>query len=92
VSTINAITYEGAVPVTASDTVADPNGPFAGFFTGAGGAITVITIRNQSAAFTSLPAGVIVPVAILRVNATPAPPAGVLGLQAMPWKGKPNPS
>lgn len=88
-STIQAITYEDAQSVTASDTVDDPAGPFAGFFTGAGGTVKVRTTRKTDIQITNLPAGVIMPLAIIRVFATPAPPSGVLGMTALPYDKKP---
>jgi hypothetical protein len=91
-STIMAITYDSAIAVSPSATVNDPAGPFAGFFSGAGGTVSVVDSRGRTVAFTSLPAGVIVPMAIIRVLASPAPPAGMLGMLAMPFKGTPNPS
>jgi len=92
VSSISAITYEGGATVTQSDTVADPAGPFAGIFTGAGGTIKLTTTRNQTLTFTNLPAGVILPVATQRVWTSVTTATNMLGLCAMPWKGTPNPS
>jgi hypothetical protein len=89
---IRSITYEGGAPVTASDATADPAGPFAGIFTGAGGTIKLTTTRGQTLTFVSLPAGVILPVATNRVWATTTTATSVLGLVALPWKGTPNPS
>lgn len=91
-SSISAITYEGGAAITASDTVADPAGPFAGVFTGSGGTIKLTTTRNQTLTFANLPAGVILPVATQRVWASTTTATGVNGLYAMPWKGTPGPS
>jgi hypothetical protein len=90
-SDIKSITYEGASAVTASDTVNDPRGPFAAVFTGAGGTIKLTTLRNEAVTFVSLPAGVILPVATLRVWASGTTATGVLGMIALPYKG-PGPS
>jgi hypothetical protein len=86
VSSILAITYDDAIPVTASDSVDDPAGPFAGFHTGAGGTIKVTTIKGTNRTITNMPAGVVYPLAIRKVWATPAPPANVLGMVANPFK------
>jgi hypothetical protein len=92
VSSILAITYDGGAAVTASDTTADPAGPFAGIFTGAGGTIKLTTVKGQTLTFVSLPAGVILPVATQRVWSSTTNATSVLGLVAMPYKGTPNPS
>lgn len=87
-SNILAITYEDAVAITASDSVADPAGPFAGFFTGSGGNVKVQT-RSGAVTLTSLPAGVIVPLWVSRIWSTGTTATGVLGMLALPFKGKP---
>jgi hypothetical protein len=91
-SSISAITYEGGAVPTQSDTTADPAGPFAGIFTGAGGTIKLTTTRGQTLTFVSLPAGVILPVATSRVWSSTTTATSMVGLCAMPWKGTPNPS
>lgn len=87
-SDILAITYDNATAVAQSDTVNDPAGPFAGFFTGAGGTVKVTTIQNNPVSLTNLPAGIIVPLAILRVWSAVTTASGVLGMTALPYKGK----
>jgi len=91
VSTINSITYDDAIPVTPDDTTNDPAGPFAGFHTGSGGTIVVRTVKGTVRALPSLPAGIIFPLAIMRVNATGTTATGVLGMVALPYK-RPGPS
>jgi hypothetical protein len=91
-SNISSITYEGGAAITASDTLADPAGPFAGVFTGAGGTIKLTNVRGQTLTFTNLPAGIILPVATQRVWSSTTTATNVLGLTAMPFKGAPNPS
>lgn len=88
-SDIKSVTYDDAVPVTASDTTNDPAGPFAGFYVPAAGSYKVRTMRNRDVTFTSLSAGVIVPCAILRVwsTGTQGNGANVLGMIAPPYKG-----
>lgn len=86
-SDIKAITFESASPVTVSDGTNDPNGPFAGIFTGSGGTIKLTTVRGETATFVSLAAGVILPVATLRVWSSTTTATSVLGMIALPWKG-----
>ncbi len=90
-SSINAITYDGGAAVTTSDTTADPAGPFAGIFTGAGGTIKLTAISGEVLTFLSLPAGVILPVATQRVWTSTTSATSMIGLRAMPYK-KANPS
>jgi hypothetical protein len=85
-SNILAITYDDAIAVTASDSVNDPAGPFAGFYTGSGGTIKVTTIKGTTATFTNTQAGVIMTVPILRVWTTTTAATGVLGMVALPFK------
>lgn len=49
-------------------------------YTGAGGSIKVTTVDGTDLTFASTPAGVILPVVVKRIWATPAPPAGILAL------------
>ncbi len=46
-----------AVAVAASDTVADPNGPFYAFYTGAAGDITLVTLQGNTVLLTAVPIG-----------------------------------
>jgi hypothetical protein len=86
---IQDVTYEGAVAVTASDTVDDPHGPFAGFYAGATGDVKVKTVKGQTTVIPGVPAGKTVPIAIVRVFTTgTASPTTVVGLQQLPWGGK----
>ncbi len=85
-SSIQSITYDDAVPITASDSVDDPAGPFAGFHTGSGGTITVTTIKNRDVTIGSLPAGVVYTLAIKRVWSGTTSATGVLGMVALPFK------
>jgi hypothetical protein len=86
-SNILAITYDDAIPVTPSDTTDDPNGPFAGFYSGSGGTVRVLTARKTDRTLVGVPAGVIVPIAIRRVFSSTTTATGVLGTIAMPYKG-----
>lgn len=87
-STINAITYDDAVAITPSDSTVFAQ-PFAGFYTGSGGTIKVTTVRGTVCAFASLPAGVIVPLAIKQVWSTNTGATGIFGMVAMPYRGTP---
>jgi hypothetical protein len=86
-SNIMAIVFEGAVAVTKSDTTADPAGPFAGLYTGAGGDIKVTTVRGQSVTLAGTAAGITIAIACTRVWSTGTTPTNVLGLQAGPYRG-----
>jgi hypothetical protein len=90
-SNIQAITYEDAITVTASDTVDDPKGPFAGFYTGTGGDIKVTTIRGTAQVFKGTVAGVVITCAIKRVWSSVTAATSVLGMVALPYK-PPGPS
>lgn len=83
-SDIKAVTYEGAVTPTLSDTVNDPAGPFAGIYTGAGGTIKVQT-RLGPVTFSSAAAGIVIPILVSRFWT--GAPAGVLGMKAFPYEG-----
>ena len=90
-SNILASVYDSAIAVTASDTTADPAGPFASLYvgtsTGIAGTLTVTTIRGTKVTFTGVLAGTIIPVAVQRVWSTGTTATNVLGLLAMPYKG-----
>lgn len=87
-SSILAITYDDVIAVTPSDTVDDPNGPFAGFYiSGTAGTVTFLTVRGH-AGIISPGAGVIVPFAIRRIYSSGTSATGVYGCIAMPFKGK----
>lgn len=86
-STIQAITYEDAIAVTASDSAKDPAGPFAGFYTGSGGDITVVTSRGRTVLFKGTAAGLVVTCAILQVKVTGTAATNILGMLAPPYKG-----
>lgn len=85
-SNILSITYDDAIAVTASNTVADPAGPFAGFYSGSGGTIKVTTIKGTAATFTNVPAGVVVTCAILNVWSSTTTATNILGMVANPFK------
>ncbi len=86
-SSILAVTYSKAFAVTASDTTNDPHGPFAGLYIGGAGNVQLITVDGTPATFNGLAAGVILPVATLRVMSSSTTATGILGLGALPWKG-----
>jgi hypothetical protein len=81
-SDVGAVTYDDGVAVTPSDTVADPNGPFAAFATGTGGNIKVQTAKGNALVLSSCAAGIIMPMLITRVWSTGTAATGVVGLKA----------
>lgn len=88
---ISNITYEGAVQVTASDSVNDPSGPFAGLFVGSTQAVSLVTLKNQSVTFQAVQAGTVLRIACLRVNSTGTGDATkILGLQQVPYSKSPS--
>jgi hypothetical protein len=90
-STIQAVTYEVASAITQSDTLADPAGPFAALFTGAGGTIKLTTIQNQTVTLASVAAGIILPIATQRVWSSTTTATGLIGLQSPPYLTPFNP-
>lgn len=82
-SDIRSITYDGAEAITASDTVNDPAGPFAGFYVGTAGDVKVHTSRGQDVVLKNCNAGVVYTISIKRVWSTgTGSPSTMLGLQA----------
>lgn len=90
-SNIMAITYEDAIAVTASDTVADPSGPFAGFYVGVAGTVKLTTVRGTAATFLNCQAGVVYTVACSRIWSSVTTATNILGMVAMPYKAAFNP-
>ena len=89
-ASIQAITYEGVVAATQSDTTADPAGPFAGFFASVAGVVKIQTLRNDTVTLTIL-AGVIYPIAITRIWSSVTAASGLFGLCANPYRPAMNP-
>lgn len=84
-SNILATTYEAALAVTKSDTVSDPQGPFAGLLVAVAGAVKFTDIYGNDVTTGSIAAGTVIPVATKRVwSSTTA--ATVYGLRAIPFK------
>lgn len=83
-SSILAITYDGAVPVSPSNTTNDPAGPFAGLLVTAAGTLVFIDMRGNTVTLAVTLVGQIIPIACKRVN-TGSPV--VYGLYAPPFKG-----
>jgi hypothetical protein len=81
-SDIRSITYRGGVAVTKSDTVNDPGGPFAGFYVGGAGDVSMLCIDGTSITFTATLAGRLYPIAIKRVNSTSTTATAIVGLKA----------
>ena len=77
------LTADGAVVVAKSDTVNDANGPFTGLFVWNAGTVSFLDeMGNSSGTSDSLTAGTVIPVKVMRVNAT-GTSATVLGLKAV---------
>lgn len=84
-SDILATTYDAAIPVTKSDTIADPQGPFAGLLVAVAGIVKFTDIQGNDVTTGSVAAGTVIPVATQRVwSGTTA--ATVYGLRAHPYK------
>jgi hypothetical protein len=81
-SDIGAVSYGTAKVPAYSDTTDDPQGPFEGFFTGAGGNIKVHTQEGDDVVFQAAAAGIIIPCVITRVWSTGTVPTNVLGMKA----------
>lgn len=86
-SNILATTYEAGVAVTASDSAADPAGPFAALYIGGAGNATVLDLKGNATAYHGLLAGTILPVQCARVNSTGLTATNIVGLKAIPIGG-----
>lgn len=84
-STIQAQTYEDALAVTASDTIDDPLGPFAGLLVTATGNVSFVTVRGSTVTLSAVAANTMLHIACKRVRTTGLT-ATVLGLVAVPYK------
>lgn len=81
-SDIRAVTYDDAIAVTASDTVADPKGPFSALqATTLAGVVKVTTLRGSDTVI-YLPLGEIVTLAVQRVWTSGAVATGIVGFKA----------
>ncbi len=67
--------------VTQSDTVNDPNGPFEALYTGSGGTIKYTDPQGHVVGPTSVAAGVVLPLACIRVWSSVTNATGMLGLK-----------
>ena len=65
---------------TESYTIYGDNNTGCVLYSGAGGDIKVLTAGGDEVTFTGVAAGAFIPVQVLRVFATPAPPSGVIAL------------
>jgi hypothetical protein len=84
-SDILAITYEGSYAVAKSDTVDDPNGPFAAIYSGGGGIVKFTTKTNVTDTVT-LVAGGTLRVAVKRVWNGTTTASDIHGLTASPYR------
>lgn len=85
-SNVLAISYDDQVPITASDSVDDPAGPFAGFYSGAGGTIKYTNIKGRNVTLANVVPGVIYPFPCNRIWSTTTTATGVHGCIALPYK------
>lgn len=85
-SNILATTYDAAIGVTKSDTVDDPQGPFAGLLVAVAGVVIFKDIHGNVVTTGSVAAGTVIPVTCARVNNTNTT-ATVYGLRANPFNG-----
>lgn len=84
---IVANSYDAAVAVTKSDTVADPAGPFAGLFVAVAGIVRFVDQAGNEILTGSVAAGTVIPIATQRVfSSTTA--ATVFGLKAGPYSAR----
>jgi hypothetical protein len=83
-------TYDGGIAVTASDTTADPAGPFAGVAVQVAGLVKLTTIRGQTITV-SAAAGIPLHIATQRVWTSTTTATGITGLYNSMYKGQ-NPS
>lgn len=87
-SDIQAVTYDDALAVTASNTVADPAGPFAALLVCVTGNLKFTTRAGTTITMTAVPVGTVVPLVTSRVWTT-GTTATVVGMLAMPYRGAP---
>lgn len=90
-SSIYAITYEDQAAATPSDTVADPLGPFAGFYVGGSGTVRFINGRGHDVTLTGCQAGTIYPFPVIRVFTSTTTATGIMGLSAAAYRAPMNP-
>jgi hypothetical protein len=90
-SNIQAVTYEGGVAVTASDTTDDPAGPFAALWIGAAGsgALKVTMINGDVVTLAGVTASGNRPLtlAVKRVWSTGTNVTSIVGFKSMPFAG-----
>ena len=90
-SDIRAVTYEKAVAVTTSDTVADPAGPFAGLHATTAAGLAKVTTVNGDVVTLYLLLGTVLNVAVQRVWTSVTTATGIVGVQANPYRTPLNP-
>jgi hypothetical protein len=89
VADIRSIVFESVRLATLSDATNDPAGPFAGFYCNTAGNIYYQTIQNDTAWVNAL-AGVIYPIAVLRVRNTSTTASTIYGVLAQPYRTRPS--
>jgi hypothetical protein len=92
VSTIGAITYEGFVAVTQSDSAVDPSGPFAAIEATGGSGTVKVTCIDGSIGSVYLPQGLIKPIAVKQVwNTGTTGGLSIVGYHSNPYRQPINP-
>ncbi len=84
-SNILAVTYDAAVAVSVSDSVADPAGPFAGLLVAVAGTLKFTDNQGNVVVTGSLLAGTVIPIATKMVWST-GTGGTIYGLRALPFK------
>jgi hypothetical protein len=90
-SDIYSLLFEDQQAVTPSDTVNDPNGPFAGLHIGGSGTVRIINGRGRDVTIVGCQAGTIYPYPVVRVFTTTTTATSILGLSAPAYRAPMNP-
>lgn len=85
-SSIQAVTYEDAVPITPGTNAVGAQ--FAGLIATVGGTVALTTLRGTAISLTVL-AGVVYPIGFQAIASGGTTATGIFGLIAMPYKGAP---
>jgi hypothetical protein len=91
VSDIRSITYEGGASVTQSDSVTDPNGPFAALEATTAAGVAKVTCINGDVLTVYLPLGLIKPLAVKQVWTSVTAATGIIGYRSNPYRPVINP-
>lgn len=81
-SDIRAILYDGGTPITPTDTTPATGGPYAGFYVGVAGDVTVTTPRGDKFTLKACNAGVVYTIATTIIWATGTTATNIIALKA----------